>query len=181
MSGFRYEVWRGGRNAKRGFQHNTVTKYGALFFLLEYLPVGMLSDASGAIGGTLNTQQFYIGLLAASGYTGISHLDERGSHAGWTENTSYDEVTRPAYSPGPGSRRTANNSPASGGTLAEFTFNSTQQIRGFFLTNSATKSEIDAQTFLAVAALKEAIELTSGDILKVYYSLKINARSGVDV
>ena len=84
-------------------------------------------------GGTQKTQ-WYMGLIANSGFDGVDISDTMSSHAGWTEATDYAGTPRPPWTPlDVTSGIILNTSPivfVATGTLA---------VRGLFLCSDSTK------------------------------------------
>lgn len=78
---------------------------------------------------------YYLGLVTGPGVAGANVADTMGSHAGWTENTSYDEATRVAFVPG----AIASGSVANTASPAVFTLSASVTIGGSFLTDGSAK------------------------------------------
>lgn len=76
---------------------------------------------------------FYVGLITGPGAAGVAAGDTAASHAGWSENVTYSNSTRPAWTPGAVSARACSNS----GSPAVFNINGTATIGGCFLTSSS--------------------------------------------
>lgn len=104
----------------------------------------------------------YVGLIDATGYTGISASDTMASHLGWTELTSYDEPTRPAITFGNPSGSTINNP-----TVVEFTPNASSTCVGYFLTTEATKSGVAGNLF-AVGSFAEGTRSISEGVVQSF-------------
>lgn len=79
--------------------------------------------------------QFYIGLVDLAGFSAYAAADTAASHAGWAENTDYDEATRQAL--------VRSNSTAAAwdnvGNEAVFTMNATGTLKGFFIQSASAK------------------------------------------
>jgi len=87
-----------------------------------------------ALSGSAQTTTWYIGLVNGATPT-FAAADTSASHGGWTENTSYDEASRVAFTDGGESGGSLNNSAA----VAQFTINATATIGGAFLISNNTK------------------------------------------
>lgn len=87
------------------------------------------------LSGSSYTAAWYIGLMSSTGYgAGPNNLDTAASHAGWAEDQSYTQATRP----------TAGFASASGGSkslasAAVFSINQNATIKGCFLISNSTK------------------------------------------
>lgn len=100
---------------------------------------------------------FYVGLINATGYTGVSALDTMASHLGWTELTAYDESTRPQVTFGNPSGGTVTN-PA----IVQFTPNASSTCVGYFITTNATKGGTSGY-LIAIGSFAEGTQsLVSG-------------------
>lgn len=94
--------------------------------------LGLVLDI--VFGDEPKPSNLYVGLIDATGYSGISENDTMASHSGWTELEDYDEVTRPEITFGNPSAATITNP-----TAVEFTPSSDSTCVGYFITTSATK------------------------------------------
>lgn len=108
---------------------------------------------------------WYIGLIDNSGFSALAAADTMGSHAGWTENTDYDEASRPTWSPGAAASRQITN-----GTTVDFTMNDTATIKGIFITSNNTKGG-STGTLWSTAAFGSTVAVAASDVLKVTYTL----------
>lgn len=91
---------------------------------------------------------WYVGLIDGSSAT-VSAADTMASHAGWTENTSITNSTRPAFTPGTIAAGSVDNT----ASKAVFTFSADGTIFGTFMCDSSTKGGstgklYDAGTFI---------------------------------
>ena len=82
----------------------------------------------------LEAATLYVGLIDADGYTAISPADTMSSHAGWSEESSYSESTRPQWVDLGASGGFLSNTPG-----ATFTPTAAVNVAGFFLTTNSTK------------------------------------------
>lgn len=84
----------------------------------------------------LSSPAWYVGLVTGPGGSNTYAAgDTMGSHSGWSENTSYDEANRQAFTPGSISSGSVNNSSAK----AVFTISATVTIAGCFMADNNTK------------------------------------------
>lgn len=97
-------------------------------------------------------------------------LTDTGSNivANAGESTSYDEGTRVAYVPAAASGGSITNS----ASRAEFTFNATETINGFFLVSTSAKSNTTG-TLASAAKLTSGIDVQAGWQLLVGYALTL--------
>lgn len=108
---------------------------------------------------------WYMGIVDNSGFSAFSNSDTMSSHAGWSESTAYSQANRVQWSPdAAASRQTTNSTPA------EFSINGTATLKGIFITSSNTKSGTTG-TLWATAAFSSTVAVTSGDTLKVTYTV----------
>jgi hypothetical protein len=91
------------------------------------------------------------------------------SHAGWTENTSYSQGTRPAWSGVAGAAGAATNS----ASPSAFSANAGSTAGGVFLTSNSTKGGTTGTLFSAVAFTGGDRALVNGDTLNVTYNLSV--------
>ncbi len=108
---------------------------------------------------------WYAGLIGSTSFVALASTDTASSHTGWTELTSYDESTRPAWSP----------SAAAGGRLLNpgamtFTLSAAGSVLGLFLASSSTKGG-GAGLLWSTGLFDAAEELLNGEVLRVYYDL----------
>lgn len=114
-----------------------------------------------ALSGGSQITSWYLGLINAS--PTIAAGDTMASHAGWTENTAYDEATREAWTDGGVSGQSVNNS----GSPAVFTGSTNgQTLGGAFLTSVATKGD-NTGTLYAAGTFSTPKNLDDGDTLTV--------------
>lgn len=112
----------------------------------------------------------YVGLIDANGYTGISASDTLSSHAGWTELTDYDEVTRPELEFGNPSGGVINNPAAS-----EFTPDASNSVVGYFITDDDTKGGTSG-TLLVVDLFAEGTRTLQAGVIEAL-TVNITARN----
>ena len=124
--------------------------------------------------GTTYTAAWYLGLITGPG-SGNTYAagDTMASHAGWSENSSYSQSTRPACSFGTAS--TANPSvDSNSGSPAVFSINATATIAGAFLTSNSTKGGTTGVLFSAGNFSSPGDRaVVSGDTLTVTYTFSL--------
>lgn len=83
------------------------------------------------------TSAFYVGLVTGPGGSNTYAVgDTMSSHAGWAENATFSNATRPAFTPGSVSGGSVDNS----ASKAAFTINGTATIGGAFFVDNSTVS-----------------------------------------
>jgi hypothetical protein len=125
--------------------------------------------------GSDYTAAWYLGLYGAAGSNIPAAGDTMASHAGWTEVTQYDEVSRrPANF---GASTTADPAVISNAlSIATFTINSSVTIGGAFLTTDATKGGAVGTLFSAGAfAAPGDRAVVSGDVINLTYQFSLDA------
>jgi hypothetical protein len=80
------------------------------------------------------TGNWFIGLISNTGYSGLAATDTMGSHAGWTELTTFTQATRVAWTPGAAASQSITNP-----TPNQFDINATGTVKGVFVVNDSTK------------------------------------------
>jgi hypothetical protein len=126
--------------------------------------------------GSSYTAAWYLGLITGPGASNTYAAgDTMSSHAGWSENTSYSQATRPACSFG--AATTANPSVISNsGSAATFSINGTATIAGAFLTSNNTKSGTTGTLFSASNFTSPGDRsVVNGDTLTVTYTFSLTA------
>jgi hypothetical protein len=107
---------------------------------------------------------WFIGLTASA--PTVAAADTSASHGGWTENTTYSQGTRPAWSGVAGAAGAASNS----ASPAAFSANGGSTAGGCFLISNSTKGGTTGTLFSAVAFTGGDRALLNGDTLNVSYS-----------
>lgn len=148
MKGSRYRLTlrRNGKIVHRITASNTLVQES-----MEYFANVMFS------GETVGSLIWKFGLIDNDGYTGVDIEDTLSSHPGWTEITDY---TRQDWD-----SEDWVNSFIGTDTPAEWTFTTTGELRGVFLTNG---------TILLSTAVFSVIEFYPNDTLQVDYTLDAN-------
>jgi hypothetical protein len=96
--------------------------------------------------------------------------DTMASHGSWTENVTYSEGTRPAFTPGTVSGGSVSNT----ASKASFSINGTTTIFGAFLTSNNTKSGTTG-ILLGVGDFGASRSVLSGDTLNVTVTCTITS------
>jgi hypothetical protein len=124
--------------------------------------------------GSSYTAAWYLGLITGPG-SGVTIVtgDTMSSHAGWSENTSYSQSTRPACTFGTAS--TANPSVISNtSSTATFSINGSATIAGAFLTSNNTKGGTTGTLFSAAKFQSPGDRsVVNGDTLTVTYTFSL--------
>ena len=125
--------------------------------------------------GSAYTAAWFIGLYGAGATNTPAAGDTAASHAGWTENTTYSQSTRPAATFAAAS--TANPSVISNtASPAAFTINGTTTIGGAFLISNNTKGGTTGILFSAADfGAPGDRSVISGDTLNVTYTFNLTA------
>jgi len=126
--------------------------------------------------GSSYTAAWYLGLVTGPGAGNTyAAADTMASHAGWAENTSYSQSTRPAATFAAAS--TADPSViTNSASVAVFSINGTATIAGAFLTSDNTKSGTTGVLFsVANFASPGDRSVVSGDTLNVTYTFSLDA------
>lgn len=107
--------------------HNLVTTAGLNKYLDATLKTGLAAPA------------WYVGLITGPG-AGNTYVvgDTSASHAGWAENTTYSNATRPAWTPGTIAGGSVDNS----ASRAVFNINGTTTLAGCFMIDSDVKGGV---------------------------------------
>ena len=109
---------------------------------------------------------WYIGLIDNSGFSALDPTDTLASHAGWTENTDYDEVNRVEWNPdAPASQAITNATPR------DFTMNASVTINGVLIAsvNTGTSGILWATGSFTGGA----IPVADDDVLSIVYTVEL--------
>lgn len=138
--------------------------------------VGLQDMNTKYFSGSSYTAAWYLGLVTGPGAGNTySAGDTMSSHAGWTEDTSYSQATRPACTFG--TATTADPSVISNSlSVAVYSINGTSTIAGAFLASNNTKSGTTG-TLFSVANFQSPGDraVVSGDTLNVTYQFSLDA------
>ena len=123
--------------------------------------------------GSSYTAAWYLGLYGAGASNSPAASDTMSSHAGWTENTTYSNATRPACTFGVPT--TANPSVATNSASpASFSINGTTTVGGAFLVSNSTKGGSTGTLYSAADFSSPGDRsVVSGDTLTVTYTLSL--------
>jgi len=136
--------------------------------------VGLQDMNAQYLKGSSYTAAWYVGLITgpSSGVT-IAAANTMSSHAGWTENVSYSNATRPTATFG--TATTANPSVnTNSASVAAFNINATATIAGAFLSSNSTKSGTTGILFSASNFTSPGDRaVASGDTLNVTYTFSL--------
>lgn len=137
--------------------------------------VGLQYMAGTALdGSTARITTWYIGLYGAGSSNNPAASDTMSSHAGWTENTTYSNATRPAATFAVAT--TANPSVVTNtANKASYTINGTSTIGGAFLTSDNTKGGTTGTLFSASDFTGGDRSVANGDTLQVTYQFSLSA------
>jgi hypothetical protein len=137
--------------------------------------VGLQDMNTKYFSGSAYTAAWYIGLYGAAASNNPAAGDTMSSHAGWTENTTYSNATRPQAVFG--TATTANPSVISNSaSVAVFNINGTTTVGGAFLVSSSTKGGSTGTLFSASDFQSPGDRsVVSGDTLNVTYQFSLTA------
>jgi hypothetical protein len=116
-----FELYRGGKKVWEDGFENLVVTAGLNKYLDATLKTGLASPV------------WYVALKNTGT---VVAADTMASHAGWTENVTYSEATRVAWTPGAVAAGSVDNS----ASKANFSINGSTTIFGGFLTDTSAKS-----------------------------------------
>ena len=137
--------------------------------------VGLQYMAGTALdGATSRITTWYVGLYGAGASNTPAAGDTMSSHAGWTENTTYSNATRPTATFA--AATTANPSVVTNSvSKASFNINGTTTVGGAFLTSDNTKGGTTGTLFSASDFTGGDRSVVSGDVLQVTYQFSLSA------
>ncbi len=162
-SSHRYEVWCYDKDGKLKWYDwfdNLVPTVGRNKYLDATLKTG------------LTTPAWYVGLITGPGSgTTYAEADTMASHTGWTEDTSYSQATRPAFTPGTIASGSVDNS----ASKASFSINGTATIAGAFMADNSTKAGTTGTLLGAGDFTGGDRSVISGDTLNVQVTASITA------
>lgn len=155
---FTFECYdKDGRLKWKETMKNQVTTVGANFML----------DTT--FTGSGYTAAWYMGLVTGPGSgTTYSAGDTMASHAGWAEDTTYSNATRPAVTFASASSASISTSAAS-----VFNINGTATIAGGFVVNNDTKGGSSGTLYSAKDFTGGDRNVVNGDTLNVSYTTTI--------
>jgi hypothetical protein len=137
--------------------------------------VGLQDMNTKYFSGSSYTAAWYIGLYGAGASNTPAAGDTMSSHAGWTENTTYSNATRPQAVFG--TATTANPSVISNSaSVAVFNINGTTTVGGAFLVSNSTKGGTTGTLFSASDFQSPGDRaVVNGDTLNVTYQFSLTA------
>jgi len=137
--------------------------------------VGLQDMNTKYFSGSAYTAAWYIGLYGAGASNSPAAGNTMASHAGWTENTSYSNATRPQAVFG--TATTANPSVISNSaSVAVFNIDGTTTVGGAFLVNNSTKGGSTGTLFSASDFQSPGDRaVVNGDTLNVTYQFSLTA------
>jgi hypothetical protein len=111
---------------------------------------------------------WYMGLIDGTGTQTLSNSDVAGTHAGWTENTSFTGgPTRLSWT---GSLAAAAARSISNSTTLDYAFTTTQTIHGILVINHATL-DTASEVLWSTAPFSTEVTVNNGDTLKITYTV----------
>jgi hypothetical protein len=137
--------------------------------------VGLQDMNTKYFSGSAYTAAWYVGLYGAGASNTPAAGDTMSSHAGWTENTSYSNATRPQAVFG--TATTANPSVISNSaSVAVFNIDGTTTVGGAFLVSNSTKGGTTGTLFSASDFQSPGDRaVVNGDTLNVTYQFSLTA------
>ena len=114
--------------------------------------------------GSGYTPAWYLGLVDGATSPTYNAADTMGSHAGWSEFTSYSEATRPAPT------WSAASSGSKATTATSFSISGSGTVAGAFMTTNSTKSGTTGTLYSAGNFTGGSRSVASGDTLNVTYT-----------
>jgi len=137
--------------------------------------VGLQDMNAKYFSGSSYTAAWYIGIYGAAASSTPAAGDTMSSHAGWTENTSYSQATRPVCTFG--TATTADPSViTNSASPATFSINATTTVGGAFLTSNNTKGGTTGILFSASDFSSPGDRsVVSGDSVNVTYTFSLDA------
>jgi hypothetical protein len=148
---YQVECWRDGKLAWAEDFHNLVTTVGK----------NKILDACFKTGEGAN--QWFIGLVSNTAFTGYAATDTMSTHPGWTEGSPYSNATRPAFTPSVPSNASMDNR----ASHAVFNINATATIRGAFLVDNSSKGGSSGTLYGVGDFLISTRLVMLGDVLNV--------------
>ena len=152
---YKFELVRDGKIIDLWEMENLVTTEGLNRYLDATLKTGFASPT------------WYVGLKNTG--TPVAG-DVMNSHGSWTENVTYSDATRPAFTPGTIASGSVDNS----ASKAVFNINGTTTIFGAFMTTVNTKSGTTG-VLLGVGDFASSRAVINGDILNVTITCTITS------
>jgi hypothetical protein len=172
---FRFELWRpygkardalraGNERAVREFYENDRQFHERIWFEEDHNIVvneGLQHILDVTFAACAQVTTWHVGLINSAAAPSIAAADTLASHAGWTENTSYDGNRKEFVDV-----RTA-QAVTNSASIASFSINTASNIHGGFLSEPSTGTSGVLLSGVAFASNKSA---SDGDTLEVTYS-----------
>jgi len=121
--------------------------------------------------GAAQSATWYMGLIDDDNPSSptLSSADTMASHAGWGENTGYDETTRPEWTEGAASSQSMTNA-----APVVFTFATNYNIFGLFIVDDNTKGGT-AGTLWGTGAFAEGVlNVAPSDTVEATYTITVS-------
>lgn len=109
---------------------------------------------------------WYFGLIDNAGFTALADADVANSHTGWVEVTTYDEATRPQWSPDAAASAAISNT-----TAVTFNINATKTLNGMFIISQNTKGGTTGILW-ATASFSTTKPVADDDQIKLTYQIQ---------
>lgn len=109
---------------------------------------------------------WWIGLINASGYSAVAAGDTISSHSGWTEFTTFSQSTRVAWGSGSASGQSVTNA-----SPATFDITGTGTLKGIFVNGNGSAKSGTSGTLWATALFGADVPVTNGDQIKITYTV----------
>lgn len=111
---------------------------------------------------------WFMGLIDGAGSQSLSDSDVAGTHAGWTENTSF--TGGPSRKDWTAALAAAAARSISNSTTLDYAFTTTQTIHGIFMIDDVT-ADTGAEVLWSTAPFSTEVTVNNGDTLKVTYTV----------
>lgn len=109
---------------------------------------------------------WFIGLIDNAGFTALAATDTHAVHAGWSEEQSYSEATRPQWNNDGASAQSITNA-----VSVDYSINGAAALNGVFVSDISVKGSVAAGILWATASFSSVLNVINGDTLKVTYTV----------
>lgn len=158
------------RFMKNFFRVECVDEHGQIKWVDEFsnlvVDAGLDDSLDKHLKGSAYTAAWYVGLTDGAPVT-VAAGDTMSSHAGWSDDTTYSNGTRPTLTLGAVSGKSVDNS----ASPAAFNINGSATIGGAFVTDSSTKGGTTGILYGAGAFTGGDRAVISGDTVNVTVTL----------